>query len=99
MPVAEGKHEREKDGDMTKTIMKVDGMMCGMCESHVNDAIRNAVKVKKVTSSHSKGETEVITENEPDTEALRAAVEKTGYKVLDITTEPYEKKGFSIFKK
>ena len=27
---------------MTKTTLKIDGMMCGMCESHVNDAIRKA---------------------------------------------------------
>ena len=27
---------------MTKTVLKIDGMMCGMCEAHVNDAIRNA---------------------------------------------------------
>ena len=37
---------------MTKTVLKIDGMMCGMCESHVNDAIRKAFPVKKVTSSH-----------------------------------------------
>ena len=84
---------------MTKTVMKIDGMMCGMCESHVNDAIRNAVDVKKVSSSHSKGLTEVITENAPDEAKLREAVEKTGYKVLEVTSEPYEKKGFSFFKK
>lgn len=34
---------------MVKTTLKIDGMMCGMCESHVNDAIRNAFPVKKVT--------------------------------------------------
>ena len=45
---------------MVKTTLKIDGMMCGMCESHVNDAIRNAFPVKKVTSSHSKGETVII---------------------------------------
>lgn len=39
---------------MVKTTLKIDGMMCGMCESHVNDAIRNAFPVKKVTSSHSR---------------------------------------------
>ena len=38
---------------MIKTTLKIDGMMCGMCESHVNDAIRKAFPaVKKVTSSH-----------------------------------------------
>lgn len=27
---------------MIETIVKVDGMMCGMCESHVNEAVRKA---------------------------------------------------------
>jgi len=45
--------------------LKIDGMMCGMCESHVNDAIRKAFPaVKKVTSSHGKGETVVISEHQ-----------------------------------
>ncbi len=78
---------------MVKTIMKIDGMMCGMCEAHVNDAIRAAVSPKKVSSSHSKGITEIISESELDSAVLREAVEKDGYKVLDITSEPYEKKG------
>ena len=33
---------------MIKTTVKVDGMMCGMCESHVNDAVRKAFQVDKV---------------------------------------------------
>ena len=82
---------------MVKTIVKVDGMMCGMCESHVNDAIRQAMQVKKVTSSHTKGETEIISENALDEAAVRAAIEKTGYTVAGIQSEPYEKKGFSLF--
>ena len=32
---------------MNKITVKIDGMMCGMCESHVNDAIRRAFPVKK----------------------------------------------------
>ena len=36
---------------MVKTVLKIDGMMCGMCESHMNDLIRNHCKVKKVSSS------------------------------------------------
>ena len=31
---------------MYKTTLKIDGMMCGMCESHINDTIRKAVPVK-----------------------------------------------------
>ena len=44
------------DLNMYETKVKIDGMMCGMCESHINDAIRNAFSVKKVSASHSKGE-------------------------------------------
>ena len=51
-----------EDNNMIKTTVKVDGMMCGMCESHVNDAVRKAFQVDKVTSSHSKGETVIISD-------------------------------------
>ena len=90
----------EGDGNMIKTTVKVDGMMCGMCESHVNDAVRNAIEVKKVSSSHKKGTTEILTEQPVDEENVKAAIEATGYKVLGITTgEAEEKKGFSLFHK
>ncbi len=84
---------------MTKTTLEVDGMMCGMCESHVNEAIRKALDVKKVSSSHSKGRTEIISENPLDEEKVKAAVNATGYQVLFVKSEPYEKKGFSLFRK
>lgn len=40
---------------MVKTVLKIDGMMCGMCEAHMNDLIRKNFKVKKVTSSAKDG--------------------------------------------
>ena len=90
----------EGDENMIKTTVKVDGMMCGMCESHINDAVRNAIEVKKVSSSHKKGTTEILTEQPVDEEKVKAAIEATGYKVLGITTgEAEEKKGFSLFHK
>lgn len=79
---------------MIKTTIKVDGMMCGMCEAHVSDAVRAVIKAKKVSSSHSNGVTEIISEEAPDSASLKEAIEKSGYKVLDIKSEPYEKKGF-----
>ena len=30
---------------MIETIVQVDGMMCGMCESHINDAVRSHFQV------------------------------------------------------
>ena len=59
---------------MYKTTLKIDGMMCGMCESHINDTIRKAVPVKKVSSSHTRGEAVVITDEPLDVEAVKAAM-------------------------
>lgn len=78
---------------MLKITLKIDGMQCGMCEAHVNDAVRGALPVKKVTSSHSKGETVILTEQAIEEQALRDVIGKTGYTVLSVSTEPYEKKG------
>ena len=78
---------------MWKYTAQVDGMMCGMCESHVNDAVRKAFPVKKVTSSRSRNETTVIAETELDEEALRSTISDTGYEAGEIRKEPYVKKG------
>lgn len=56
---------------MIKTTIGIDGMMCGMCESHINDVIRREFKVKKVSSSHTKGIAEIISENEIDEEKIK----------------------------
>lgn len=85
---------------MIETTVKVDGMMCGMCESHVNDAVRKAFpEAKKVSSSHSKGQTVIHSEQPLDEEKLRAAIDATGYVVKGVKSAPYEKKGFFSFLK
>ena len=79
---------------MIKTSMKIDGMMCGMCEAHVCDAIRKAVPAaKKVAASRSKKEASFLTDEAVDTGSLKAAVDATGYTCLGIESVPYEKKG------
>lgn len=78
---------------MWKYTVRVTGMMCGMCESHVNDAVRRAFPVKKVTSSRSKKETTVIAETDLDEAALREAIRATGYDAGEIRKEPWGKKG------
>ena len=78
---------------MIKYVVSVDGMQCGMCEAHVNDAVRQAFPVKKVRSSHTKKETVVVTDREIDPERLKEVIDKTGYTVLSVNSEVYEKKG------
>ena len=65
----------------------------------MNDAIRAAFRVKKVTSSHAKGETVIISEDAPDETKLRETVAATGYTLCGIASEPYEKKGLFSFGK
>ena len=59
---------------MIETVLKVEGMACGMCESHVNDTIRGKFPVKRVTSSHSRGETVILSESALDEQSLRDAI-------------------------
>lgn len=82
---------------MIKIILDVEGMVCGMCEAHINNAVRQNFAVKKVTSSHSKGKTEIIVQLPLDEEKLKEVLGKSGYTVTGVHTEPYEKKGFSLF--
>lgn len=78
---------------MIETAISINGMACGMCESHVNDVIRQNFQVKKVTSSHKKGETVILSEQELNEEKLRSAIGATGYEVTAVSSKPYEKKG------
>lgn len=84
---------------MIKTVIEIEGMMCKMCESHVNMAVLDAFITENVTSSHKTGKTEIISETAPDETKLREVVEKAGYKVVSVTNEPYEKKKFGLFRK
>lgn len=79
---------------MLKYTLQVEGMQCGMCEAHVNDTVRKAFPVKKVTSSHGKGQTVILSELPLDEQALLKVINATGYTVQGISREPYEKKGF-----
>lgn len=84
---------------MTKTTIKIEGMMCGMCVAHVNDAVRAAFNPKKVTSSHAKCETVIISEGEIDEAKLKDVVKEAGYTPGEVTSEPYKKKGLFSFGK
>ena len=78
---------------MTKTTITIDGMACSMCESHVCEAIRKVCRPKKLRASHKTGTAELLTEQTPDEAGLRSAVEATGYRVLSVRSEPYQKRG------
>lgn len=84
---------------MVKTVLKIDGMMCSMCEAHMNDLIRKNFEVKKVTSSAKDGETVVLSEEALDLGKAEREIEGIGYKLLSSSSEPYEKKKLFFFGK
>ena len=77
---------------MTKTTLTIEGMACGMCEAHINEAIRNAFQVKKVTSSRTKKRTVILAEKDIPDQELKSVVARAGYDVMSISSEPYTKK-------
>ena len=83
---------------MIRTIVGVDGMMCGMCETHVNDAVRRAFEVQSVKSNRRKKTCVIVSEGELDQERLKKAIGEFGYDVTEIRTEPYTRRGlFGLF--
>ena len=74
---------------MVKTTIEIEGMMCGMCESHINDVIRKTIPgAKKVSASHKKNQATFVSDEEANPEALKAAIEDTGYHYISISSEP-----------
>ncbi len=79
---------------MEKVTVKIDGMMCGMCEAHLCDALRKAFPdAKKVTASRKRGEATFLADRPIEEEKLKRAIAETGYTFLSASSEPYRKKG------
>ena len=75
---------------MFKVVAKVEGMKCGMCEKHVNEAVNEAFSVKKVVSSYEKNETVITSKEDLDTDKVKAVIEEVGYTVTEIAKETYK---------
>lgn len=82
---------------MFKITVSIEGMACGMCEAHINDAVRRAFAVKKVTSSHTKKQTVIIAEKGISERELKNVIANAGYDVVSVSSEPYEKKSLFGF--
>ena len=79
---------------MKKITIKIDGMMCGMCEAHICDTIRRAFSdASKVSASRKSGEATFLSETEVDEEALKKAIADIGYTFVSASSEEYKKRG------
>ena len=83
---------------MIQTTIGIDGMMCEMCEAHINDAIRKNFAVKSAKSNRKKKQCVVVSEEALDEAKIRKVIGETGYDLLSISSGPYQKKGlFGLF--
>ena len=79
---------------MNKITVKIDGMMCGMCEAHICDTISLAFPdAKKVSASRKSGEATFLSDGAVDEEALKKAITDTGYTFVSVSSEEYKKRG------
>ena len=62
--------------------LTVEGMKCGMCETHVNDIIRKNFKIKGVKSSARKNTITITYENEIDLVKVAEVLHSFGYDVI-----------------
>ncbi|MCR5496000.1 MAG: FeoB-associated Cys-rich membrane protein [Treponema sp.] len=74
----------EKADGQVNTVVEIDGMMCPMCESHVNDAIRNNFDVKSVKSFFKTGICLIVSEKSLDKEKITQVLKASGYTVKNI---------------
>ena len=72
---------------MIKYLVKIEGMMCGMCEAHINDIIRKNFDIRKLKSSHRKNLTTFIADDLIDENKLSELISKDGYNVISIDVE------------
>ena len=69
---------------MITTTIKVEGMMCPMCEKHVNEAVSKVCDAASVVSSHDDGTTVITSAAPVDTDAVMNAINEAGYKAIAV---------------
>ena len=75
--------ENRKDLVKMEKIIKVDGMMCSHCTMHVEKALKELSFVKDAKANLENKEVVIAYEGNYDENAIKEAIEKAGYKVIN----------------
>lgn len=78
------KKQKQKETKPMEKTMKIEGMMCGHCEAHVKKALEAVPGVAEAVPSHESKTAIVKLTGDVSNDALKAAVEGEGYKVIAI---------------
>lgn len=78
------KEKSKKEKKSMKKTIKIEGLMCPHCEAHAKNALENIGGVVVLDISHKTGIANVEISGDVADDALKAAVESQGYKVVNI---------------
>ena len=76
---------------MNKYILGIDGMMCGMCEMHVEATIKDHFVVKKAKASHVTNKLTVFTDADLMEVDFKEVLDPTGYRITSFSKEEAKK--------
>lgn len=82
---------------MIRTTLGIEGMMCGMCEAHINDAIRRSFDVRSAKSDRRRKRCVVVSEGELDRQRVARVVGDLGYDLVSMESEPYQRRRLGLF--
>lgn len=82
---------------MNRYTLSIEGMMCGMCESHISQTLRKQFPEAKVNASHRKGLATVETDQTISSASFHQAIDPTGYRLKKIDCEPAKKSRLKWF--
>ena len=77
------KLEKKQKTEVKKMTVKIEGMMCGHCKAHVEEAIGKVAGVESYEVSLEKKQ--AVIKGNPSKEAITAAIKAAGYEVTGIT--------------
>lgn len=86
-PVQDNREPREKGAGQMKKVLKVEGMMCAHCQSHVQKALAAVDGVQEAQVDLENKEATVILSKEVADKLLMDAVTEAGYTPLSCTVE------------
>lgn len=86
-PVQDNREPREKGAGQMKKVLKVEGMMCAHCQSHVQKALAAVDGVQEAQVDLENKEATVILSKEVADKLLMDAVTEAGYTPLSCTAE------------
>lgn len=76
--------EKKEEENKMKETVKIEGMMCQMCEKHVKEGLEEIDGITSAVASHDLGNAVITMSKEVNEEDIKKAVEKAGYQYKGI---------------